>query len=124
MSDEGAVIPPVDYLPGPHVYFSSRFPYRRKKEIVPNSLRPHGLYRPWNSPGQDTGVGRLSLLQGIFPTQGSNLGLSHCRWILYQLSLKEDKSKSSNEFDVPSFRENVSWIGGVQWSTLPQRFWA
>ena len=36
---------------------------------------PHGLYSPWNSPGQNTGVGGLSLLQGIFPTQGSNPGL-------------------------------------------------
>ena len=36
--------------------------------------------------GQDTGVGSRSLLQGIFPTQGSNPGLPHCRWILYQLS--------------------------------------
>ena len=44
------------------------------------------LYSPWNSPGQNTGVGRLSLLQGIFPTQGSNPGLLHCRQILYQLS--------------------------------------
>ena len=44
------------------------------------------LYSPWNSPGQNTGVGSCSLLQGIFPTQGSNSGLSHCRWILYQLS--------------------------------------
>ena len=41
---------------------------------------------PWNSPGQNTGVGSLSLLQGIFPTQGSNTGLRHCRCILYQLS--------------------------------------
>ena len=49
---------------------------------------PHGLYSPWNSPGQTTGVGSLSLLQGIFPTQGSNPGLPHCRWILYQLSCK------------------------------------
>ena len=44
------------------------------------------LYSPWNSPGQDTGVGSLSLLQGIVPTQGSNPGLLHCRQILYQLS--------------------------------------
>ena len=51
-----------------------------------NSLRPHGLYSPWNSPGRNTEVGRLSLLQGIFPTQGLNLGLRHCRRILYQLS--------------------------------------
>ena len=43
---------------------------------------------PWNSPGQNTGVGSPSLLQGIFPTQGSNPGLSHCGWILYQLSHK------------------------------------
>ena len=41
---------------------------------------------PWDSPGQNTGVGSLSLLQRIFPTQGSNPGLQHCRWILYQLS--------------------------------------
>ena len=45
-------------------------------------LRPHGLYSPWNSPGQNTGVGSLSLLQGIFPTQG----LPHYRRILYRLS--------------------------------------
>ena len=51
-------------------------------------LRPHGLCIPWNALGQNTGVGSLSLLQGIFPTQGSNPGLSHCRQILYQLSHK------------------------------------
>ena len=54
--------------------------------VVPSSLRPHGLYSPSNSPGQNTGEGSLSLLQEIFPTQGSNPGLPHCRWILYQLS--------------------------------------
>ena len=52
------------------------------------SLRPHRLYSLWNSPGQNTGVGSLSLLQGIFLTQGSNPGLLHCRRILYQLSHK------------------------------------
>ena len=46
------------------------------------TLRPHGLYSLWNSPGQNTGVGSLSLLQGIFLTQGSNPGILHCRWIL------------------------------------------
>ena len=46
------------------------------------------LYSPWNSPDQNTGVGSLSLLQGIFPIQGLNLGLPNCRWILYQLSHK------------------------------------
>ena len=45
--------------------------------IASDSLRPHGLYSPWNSPGQNTGVGNLYLLQGIFPTQGSNPDLPH-----------------------------------------------
>ena len=49
---------------------------------------PWTIYSPWNSPGQNTGVGSLSLLQGIFPTQGSNPDLPHCRQILYQLSHK------------------------------------
>ena len=53
-----------------------------------SSLLPRGLYSPWNSPGQNTGVGSLSLLQGIFPTQGLNPGLPHGRQILYQLSHK------------------------------------
>ena len=53
--------------------------------VVSDSLRSHGLYSPLNSPGQHTGVGNLSLLQGIFPTQGLNQGLPHCKWILYQL---------------------------------------
>ena len=56
--------------------------------VVSNSLLLHGLYSSWNSPGQNTGVGSLSLLQGIFLTQGSNPGLPHCRQILYQLSHK------------------------------------
>ena len=46
------------------------------------TLRPHGLYSPRNSPGQNTGVGSLSLLRGIFPSQGSNPGLPRCRRIL------------------------------------------
>jgi len=56
---------------------------------VADSLRPHELYSPQNSPGQNTIEGNLSLLQGIFSTQGSNPGLPHCRWILYQLSHRE-----------------------------------
>ena len=47
---------------------------------------------PWNSAGHNTGVVSLSLLQGIFPTQGSNPGLQHCRRIIYQLSHKGSPS--------------------------------
>ena len=56
--------------------------------VMSNSLRSWTIYSPWNSPGQNTGVGSLSLLQRIFPTQGWNPGLLHCRRILYQLSHK------------------------------------
>ena len=40
--------------------------------VMSDSLPPHGLQSPWNSPGQNTAVGSLSLLQRIFPNQGSN----------------------------------------------------
>ena len=56
--------------------------------ILSDSLRPCGLQSPWSSPGQNTGMSSLSLLQGIFPTQELNPGLLHCRRILYQLSHK------------------------------------
>ena len=56
--------------------------------VMSDSSWPHGLYSPWNHPVQNTGVGSLSLLQGIFPTLGSNPGLPHYRQILYQLSHK------------------------------------
>ena len=55
------------------------------RSAVSDSLRPHGLYSLWNSPGQNTGEGSLSLLQGIFLTQGSNPGLLHCKQIRYCL---------------------------------------
>ena len=54
--------------------------------VMPNFLRPRGLYSPWSSLGQNTGVGSLSLLQGIFLTQGLKPGPPHRRQILYQLS--------------------------------------
>ena len=57
--------------------------------VLSDSLQPHGLYSPWNSPGLNTGVDSLSLLQGIFLTQGLNLGFPHCRQMLYHLSYQE-----------------------------------
>ena len=56
--------------------------------VMSSSLQSHRLYSPWDSPGQNTGVGSLSLLQGKIPTQGSNPYLPHCRQILYQLRHK------------------------------------
>ena len=54
--------------------------------VMSNCLQPHRVYSPWNSPGQNIGAVSLSLLQGIFPTQGLKPGLLHCWWILYHLS--------------------------------------
>ena len=59
--------------------------YVLSHSVVSDSLRPHGLYGPGNSPGQNTGMDSLSLLQGVFPAQGSIPGLPHCGQILYQL---------------------------------------
>ena len=71
------------------------------------------LFSPWNSPGQNTGVGSLFLLQGIFPTQGSNPGLLHYRWILWQLVHKESPrilEWVAYPFSNGSFRPR-NWIG-------------
>jgi len=71
----------------PLVFSPTLYP-TESRSVVSDSLQPHRLYSPLNSPGQNTRVGSLSLLQGIFPTHGSNPGLLHCRQILYQLSHK------------------------------------
>ena len=90
-----------------------------RRSVVSSSLRPHGLYSPWNSPGQNPGVGSFSLLQGIFPTQGSNPGLPHCRQILYQLSHKGSPRilewvayPFSSRSPQPRNRTGVSCIAG------------
>ena len=69
------------------------------RSVMSDSLKPHGLHcpSPWNSPGQNTGVGSLSLLQGIFSTQESNWCLLHCRQILYQL--RHEGSPRANSGD-------------------------
>ena len=64
--------------------------------VMSNSLQPHGLYSSWNSPGQNTGEGRLPLLQRIFLTQESDQGLLHWRQILYQLSYQESSETLSS----------------------------
>ena len=84
-----------------------------------DSLRPLGLYSPWNSPGQKTGVSSLSLPQGLFPTQGSNPDLPHCRRILYQLTLKGSPRilewvayRFSSRSSQPRNQTGVSCIAG------------
>ena len=100
--------------------------------VVSDSLWPNGLYSPWDSPGQNTGVGGLSLLQGIFPTQGSNPGLPHCRQILYQLShqgspriLEWVACAFSSGSSRPRDWTRVSYVAGnffTSWAKEPLRF--
>ena len=81
---------------------------RESHSVVSNSLWPHGLYNPWHSPGQNTGVGSLSILLGIFSTLGLNPGLPHCRWILYQLS--HQGSPRILEWVAYPFSRGTSWL--------------
>ena len=61
-----------------------------------------------DSPGKNTGVGYHALLQGIFPSQGSNPGLPHCRWILYHLS--QQRSSRILEWVAYLFSRGLSWL--------------
>ena len=89
-----------------------------KVSVISDSLWPLGLYSPWNSPGQNTGVGRIFLLQGIFQTQGLNPGLPHCRQILYELSHKgsprilEWVAYPFSSWSLPRNRTGVSCTAG------------
>ena len=64
------------------------------------------LLCPWDSAGKNTGVGCCTLLHGIFPTQGSNPGLLHCRWIFYHLSpiiIISNVKKKKKTVDISHF---------------------
>ena len=90
-------------------------------KVVANSLGPHRRYSPWNSPGQNTGVGTLSLLQGIFPTQGSNPGLTYYRQILYQLSQKGSPWASNTQIKQDNVLEYFAHtrLSCSDWFPLP-----
>ena len=101
--------------------------------VVSNSLGPHGLRSPWNFLGQNTGVRSLSLLQGIFPTQGSNTCFPHWRWILHQLSHK-GRPRMLEWVAYPFFSRSswprnwtgVSCIAGrflTNWAMMDDRNW-
>ena len=83
-------------------WFSENFsawlsPESESCSVMSESLRTHGLYNPWNSSGQNIGVGNLPLLQGIFPSQVLNSCLPHWRQILYQLSHQGSSELTSNK---------------------------
>ena len=68
---------------------------------------PARSFCPWNSPGKNTGVGRHSLLQGLFPTQASNSGHLHCRHFFF-FNLSEPPGKPNTvELASPVAQESV-----------------
>ena len=99
------------YFP-PNQIAHAQFSHGRVSEsescsVVSKSLQLHGLYSPRNSLGQNTGVGSLSFLQGIFLTQESNPGFPHCWQILHQLSHKG--SPRILEWVAYPFSRGSSW---------------
>ena len=91
--------------------------------VMSDSLQPHGLYSPRNSLGQNTGVGSLFLLQGIFPTQGSNPGLPHWRQILYQLSHKGSPRRVAYPFSsISAWSRNQTRVSCIAGGFFPN--WA
>ena len=107
--------------------------YKHEGQYCLTLRASHGPLCPWDSPGKNTGVGCRALLQGIFPTQGSNPGLSHCRWILYRLShqwsprgLEWVAHPFSRGSSQPSNPSRVSCIVGgfiTSWATREVQSW-
>ena len=103
-------------------------PKSESLSIVPTLCGP--LYSPWNSPGQNTGVGSLSLLQGIFPNQESNWGLLHCSRILFQLSYQGSPLAPPGKPQTPSRSKTQvgncplvghDWATELNWTKLGEQ---
>ena len=98
-----------------------------------DSLQPHGLYSPWDSPGQNTGAGSHFLLQRIFLTQRSNPNLPHSRRIFYQLSHQGSPrilERVAYPFSIgssqPRYQTGVSCTAGgffTSWATREALHW-
>ena len=95
------------------------------RSVMSDSLWPHGLEpaRLLCPPGKNTGVSCHALLQGIIPTQGSNPGLPHCRWIFYNLS--HQGSSRILEWVACPFSRGTSWPRNwIRVSCIADRFLA
>ena len=106
--------------------WSSKYEWKLLSHV--QSLRPHGLGSPWNSPSQNSGAGSLSLLWGIFPTQGTNPGIPHCSQILYQLSHKGSPTASRKDLLTGALNLQFSsihslsrvWLFATPWTGARQ----
>ena len=89
--------------------------------VVPDSFRPYRLYSPWNSPGQNPGVSRLSLLQGIFPTQGSNPRLPSSSVVKNPPASAEDMGSIPGVEKIPWRRKWQPTLVFLPWKSHGQR---
>ena len=100
---------PWSGLPFPYPMHESE-KWKWSHSVMSDSSWPHGLpptrlLRPWDFPGKSTGVGCHALLQGVYPTQGSNsclLQLLHCRWIPYCWATREALTPEGVEYKPPA----------------------
>ena len=81
----------------------------------PHRQQPTRVLCPWDSPGKSTGVACYFLLQGIFPTQGSNPGLPHCRQTLCHLSHQGSPRRQVRWSGIPS---SLRTFHNLLWSTV------
>ena len=91
--------------------------------LIVTPWKPARLLCPWNSPGRNTGVGCRFLLQGIFLTQGLNMDLMHCRYILHHLSHQGSLAiaKESNILDDFGFSAVCSSQASGDWHLKTQK---
>ena len=108
------------------VHITEEVKWSESHSVVCSSLRPHGLNSPWNSPGQDSGVGSLSLLQGIFPIQGSNqvsriAGGFFTNWATweahYSLLIREERALPASSHSL-SHAKDADWLSWGLWPAV------
>ena len=107
-----------------HTIMWINIPKKRRwsRSVVSDSLRPRGLQparllHPWDFPGKSTGVGGHFLLQGIFPMQGLNPGLPHCRWTNLPDTTLNERSwiwkVLLGDLIYLKYKDRLSLVGGV-----------
>ena len=105
----------VEHLPRTHERKLDTCAWALRHSVVSASVGPHGLQPtrllcPWDSPGKNTRVCCHALLQGIFPVQGLNPGLPHCRQILYHLS---HQGSPCTNWKRKRGQQRMRWLDGI-----------
>ena len=91
--------------------------------VMSDSLQPHGLYSPWNSPDQNIRVSSFSLLQGIFSTQGWNPSLLHPGRFFTSWAIRKNTGKPKNTgVGSLSLLQGIFLTQGSNWGLLHCRW--